>query len=208
MAQIIVPGNAAPGQVLVGTKFSAGTMTENGTVNITPSGSAQSLPAGHIAGGTVAAVVVPVANVLAGTTIAGQGGTMVNQGALNLNPSQSSPISIPAGYYNGSGHVLAAGGKSYATGTLVTTNASFDITGLGFVPSFVMYYLYGATGAYNGGHGTAVLAGDMHAGSGATVNCIWAGSGAGSTCTFGASSVTNLYAGGTSGWNLKWYAFE
>ncbi|AZV57918.1 hypothetical protein [Clostridium sp. AWRP] len=76
-------GNAVESQVLSGVDFSNadgklrhGTMPNNGAINITPSGSAHTIPAGYTSGGSVSAVSVPVANVLSGTTIAGQVGTM------------------------------------------------------------------------------------------------------------------------------------
>lgn len=110
MAQLILPGDAGFGDVLAGKHFSAGTnyntagaMPNNGAITITPSGSTQAIPAGyHNGSGQVSAVVVPVANVLTGTTIAGVAGTMPNQGSPTLNPGQS----ISAGYYSG-GSVLA-----------------------------------------------------------------------------------------------------
>lgn len=105
-------GNAVESQVLSGIKFSnsdgqlrTGTMPNKGAVTITPSGSAQTIPAGyHNGSGKVSAVTVPVANVLSGTTIAGQTGTMPNRGAVTLTPGTADQI-ISAGYHNGSGKV-------------------------------------------------------------------------------------------------------
>ena len=51
-----------------------------------------------------APLVVPVDKVLAGITIAGQTGTMVNKGAVTIVPGKDNK-SIPAGYHNGSGVV-------------------------------------------------------------------------------------------------------
>lgn len=85
-----------------------GTMPENGALNYTPSASAQTIPAGHTTGGTVAAVSVPVASVLAGTTIAGQAGTMPNKsgawqgGAFEgFDPTDGVLLKPAAGYYDG-----------------------------------------------------------------------------------------------------------
>ncbi|WP_248930146.1 hypothetical protein [Paenibacillus hamazuiensis] len=107
----LATGNAGTGDVLAGKTFSnatttgaTGTMPNNGALNYTPSGNAQSIPAGYTSGGTVSAVSVPVANVLVGTTIAGQTGTMPNRGATVITPSSSNQT-ISAGYHNGSGYV-------------------------------------------------------------------------------------------------------
>ncbi|OXL87336.1 hypothetical protein BCV73_32920 [Paenibacillus sp. SSG-1] len=80
-------------------------MQYNGAVTITPGASDVVIPAGyHNGSGKVSGVSVPVANVLAGTTIAGQEGTMPNKGAITLNPG-SSDVAIPTGYHNGNGKV-------------------------------------------------------------------------------------------------------
>lgn len=109
-----------------------GNMPENGAINITPSSANQPIAAGHTSGGNVAAVVVPVANVLSGTTIAGQAGTMPergNVGAINLT-SQNQSYTIPAGHHNGSGYVQAtyAAGKPYASGSGTVTSSSTTYT--------------------------------------------------------------------------------
>lgn len=110
MASLYFPGTATPSQVLAGQTFcgnvnynAAGIMTNNGAYNITPSGSAQTIPSGyHNGSGSVAAVTVPVANVLTGTTIAGQAGTMANNGATGTTlTSQGQSYSIPSGYTTG-----------------------------------------------------------------------------------------------------------
>lgn len=96
-------------KVLTGTTIAgtAGTMANRGAVAITPSAAAQTITEGyHNGSGTVAAVTVPAANVLAGTTIAGTAGTMVNRGAVAITPSASAQA-IAAGYHNGSGTVAA-----------------------------------------------------------------------------------------------------
>lgn len=92
------------GQVLAGIKVHGvagdlvtGTMPNNGAINRTPTTSSQSIPSGFTTGGTVGAVIVPVAKVLNDTTIAGITGTMSNNGALNYIPS-ASVQTIPAGY--------------------------------------------------------------------------------------------------------------
>jgi hypothetical protein len=116
-------GDAVAADVLTGKTFSnktnsgvAGAMPENGALNPTPGAAAVPIPAGHTTGGQVAAVVVPVANVLAGTTIAGQAGTMTNRGAYTASlTSQNQSIAIPAGYHNGSGYMQA----TYAGGIII-----------------------------------------------------------------------------------------
>ncbi|PRR85946.1 hypothetical protein [Clostridium luticellarii] len=105
-------GNAVESQVLSGIKFSnsdgqlrTGTMPNKGAITITPSGSAQTIPSGYHNGqGKVSAVTVPVANVLSGTTIAGQAGTMPNKGAVTIMPGTADKA-IEKGYHNGSGKV-------------------------------------------------------------------------------------------------------
>jgi len=62
-----------------GTKLT-GTMVDRGNLSFTPGPTDQTIPAGkHGGSGKVAAVAVPAANVLAGTTIAGTAGTMPNR---------------------------------------------------------------------------------------------------------------------------------
>ncbi|MEW9697933.1 hypothetical protein [Paenibacillus sp. SI8] len=108
MAQLIVAGNATAAQVLTGSTFSAGplsgtpgTMPNQGAVTITPSASNQAIPAGyHNGSGSVPAVVVPAANVLVGTTIAGTAGTMPNRGAPTFTPTTYDQ-GISAGYFSG-----------------------------------------------------------------------------------------------------------
>ncbi|GIO51749.1 hypothetical protein [Paenibacillus cineris] len=76
-----------------------------GAQTITPGPGDISIPAGyHSGGGKVSGVSVPVANVLAGTTIAGQTGTMTNRGEVTITPGPADQ-SIPAGYHNGAGVV-------------------------------------------------------------------------------------------------------
>ncbi|QMV43751.1 hypothetical protein [Cohnella cholangitidis] len=85
---LALTGSAADADVLATKTFyntdaktkRTGTMVNRGAVSITPSASAQAIPAGyHNGSGTVAAVAVPAANVLTGTTIAGTAGTMPNR---------------------------------------------------------------------------------------------------------------------------------
>ncbi|WP_051318374.1 hypothetical protein [Cohnella thermotolerans] len=98
MAQLYIPGTAAPADVLSGKSFSAGTnyiasgaMPNNGAVTITPSASAQTIPAGyHNGSGKVNAVTFDASKVLTGTTIAGTAGTMSNRGAMVITPSTTS----------------------------------------------------------------------------------------------------------------------
>ncbi|RMD04897.1 hypothetical protein D9O40_00660 [Clostridium autoethanogenum] len=163
-------GNAVETQVLSGVDFSNsdgklrhGSMPNNGAINITPSGSTQTIPAGYTGGGSVSAVSVPVANVLSGTTIAGQVGTMKNNGAVSGTiTNQGQSVSIPEGYTKGGsivanfanliasnikkdvniGSIIGSldieslGGKRYAEGNgTFTSSASFTIAGLNFTPS-------------------------------------------------------------------------
>lgn len=116
-------GNATAAQLLLGATAAAdtgpivGTMPNNGAVAITPTGSPQTIALGyHNGSGSVAGVTVPVANVLAGTTIAGQAGTMVNRGAVAMTPSAASQA-IAAGYHNGSGTVAAV---TFTPGNVLT----------------------------------------------------------------------------------------
>lgn len=113
MSSFLLPGSAIPSHVLVGDTFSAGSnfnaagsMPNNGALTLTPGASVQSIPAGyHNGSGSVPAVVVPAANVLTGTTIAGTAGTMVNRGGNSFSPLSAVAQAIPAGYYNGTGQV-------------------------------------------------------------------------------------------------------
>lgn len=80
---------------------------------LTPSGSDQAVPKGYYGGavgdGKVAAVVVPTAKVLNDTVIAGQQGTMPNNGSVgtvNLT-TEGAEYTIQSGYHNGSGKVKA-----------------------------------------------------------------------------------------------------
>lgn len=75
-----------------------GTMPNRGTMNIVPSATAQAIVSGyHNGNGSVLAVVVPAANVLAGTIIAGTLGTMPNQA------NGARPTSPDAGYGSSGG---------------------------------------------------------------------------------------------------------
>lgn len=111
-----------------------GTMPNNGAINRTPSTSAQAIPAGYTTGGTVAAVVVPVANVLSGTVIAGAAGTMPSNGALNYTPGLTTQA-IPMGYTSGGTVGIAPsniksiqrGEATIAGGQLLITIAAVDI---------------------------------------------------------------------------------
>ncbi|MNW50264.1 hypothetical protein D3C74_277120 [compost metagenome] len=101
-------GTAEPDQVLAGETFTndlgvqTGTMPNNGSVTITPSGSAQTIPEGYHDGtGTVSAVIFDAAKVLEGTTIAGTAGTMDDNGALGTITPGTTNQTIPAGYTSG-----------------------------------------------------------------------------------------------------------
>ncbi|MDQ0876753.1 hypothetical protein QFZ77_005412 [Paenibacillus sp. V4I3] len=107
-------GDAVAADVLTGKTFTngnssgiSGAMPNQGATTLTPSGTGPvTIPAGyHNGSGTVLQVTVPAANVKAGTTIAGVAGTMTDRGATTLTPSGTGPVTIPAGYHNGSGTV-------------------------------------------------------------------------------------------------------
>lgn len=120
---VVVPAaNVLTGTTIAGT---AGTMPNEGAVTITPGSTAQAIPAGyHNGSGTVPAVVVPAANVLTGTTIAGTAGAMPNRGAVTITPSNVAQA-IPAGYHNGSGTVPAVSvpAGNVLTGTTIAGTA-------------------------------------------------------------------------------------
>jgi hypothetical protein len=122
-AQILAPQTAygATGSKLTGA------MPENGAVNITPSASSQPIPAGHTSGGNVAAVVVPVANVLAGTTIAGQAGTMVNNGAGNTVTPSTANQTRAAGFW--SSLITILGDANLLAQNILAGITIFGITG-------------------------------------------------------------------------------
>ncbi len=101
-------GTAEPDQVLAGETFTndlgvqTGTMPNNGSVTITPSGSSQTIPEGYHDGtGTVSAVIFDAAKVLEGTTIAGTAGTMNDNGALGTITPGTTNQTISAGYTSG-----------------------------------------------------------------------------------------------------------
>ncbi|SHK93078.1 tail fiber protein [Desulforamulus aeronauticus] len=109
-------GTAVAGDVLASKTFInsggtvlTGTMVNRGAITITPSATDQNITAGYHSGaGKVSAVVVPAANVLTGTTIAGTAGTMVNRSGgwhigtfIGNNPTVGTLIKPPAGYYDG-----------------------------------------------------------------------------------------------------------
>jgi hypothetical protein len=160
-------GNAVAADVLAPKTFTngssaglTGTMPNRGAVTITPSASSQAITAGyHNGSGSVAAVVVPAANVLTGTTIAGTAGTMPNRGAVSITPSTSAQT-IQSGFHNGSGVVsgdvnlisanILAGvsifgvagnviaGKRSASGTGTLSGSTAAVSGLSFTPSVVI----------------------------------------------------------------------
>lgn len=128
---VVVPAaNVLAGTTIAGT---AGTMSNNGTVSITPSASPQGIGAGYHNGlGTVAAVTVPPANVLTGTTIAGTAGTMPNRGAVAITPSTVTQTII-AGYHNGSGSV--AGDADLIAANIKNGINLFNVIGTAPIPS-------------------------------------------------------------------------
>jgi hypothetical protein len=115
--------NVLTGTTIAGT---AGTMPNRGAVTITPSSAAQTIAAGyHNGSGTVAAVTVPAANVLTGTTIAGVAGTMVNNGAGGTVTPSASTQTKPAGYYSSAITISAVSvpAANVLTGTTIAGTA-------------------------------------------------------------------------------------
>ena len=161
-------GDAVAANVLAGKTFSndnntglVGTIPTKDAATYTPSASVQTIAAGQYLNGTqtINAVTVPVANVLSGTTIAGQAGTMANNGAKIITPSTNNQA-IPLGYHDGKGYVAGdanlissniAAGKSIfgVTGTLsagkkwakgIVAEGESTVSGLPFTPSVVITY--------------------------------------------------------------------
>ncbi|MHB1651383.1 MAG: hypothetical protein ACYCVD_02765 [Desulfitobacteriaceae bacterium] len=146
-------GNATAGQLLINATATVdagqivGTMPnkEGSATVLTPSGADIIIPQGYFGGvigdGKVAAVVVPAANVLAGTTIAGTAGTMPANGSPTIAPGVNAQ-SLAAGNYtggtvNGDANLIAANiltgisifgvagtAKRQASGTITSVNDS------------------------------------------------------------------------------------
>lgn len=155
-------------------------MQYRGAQTITPGPGDIPIPAGyHNGGGKVSGVSVPVANVLAGTTIAGQTGTMTNRGAVAITPGPADQ-SIPAGYHNGAGVVkgvtvpvakLVEGNtvagqagtlKDYSLTKLVSSGANYAVPKSVKAPNNGYLYIEPQTGYYTeglnaGGYGSVRL---------------------------------------------------
>jgi hypothetical protein len=169
---VAINGTAVDGDVLATKTYyntdakaqRTGSMPNNAAITITPSASAQAIPAGyHNGSGSVPAVVVPAANVLAGTSIAGTAGTMPNRGAMTITPGTTSQI-IPTGFHNGSGTVVGdvdliasnilngvnifgvvgniVPGKKFTTGSAssgsISSSTTYSVSGLSFSPSKIL----------------------------------------------------------------------
>ena len=130
VAAVIVPAaNVLTGTTIAGT---AGSMPNQGAVTLTPAATSVAIPAGyHNGSGIVSAVVVPAANVLTGTTIAGTAGSMANKAASAtvITPSTADQA-FPQGYYPGG----TGDGKVLGSASLVTANIKSGAT------------IYGVTG--------------------------------------------------------------
>ncbi|OPG91341.1 hypothetical protein B2I21_35165 [Chryseobacterium mucoviscidosis] len=149
-------------KVLTGTTIAgtAGTMANNGAVTIVPGNTAKPITVGyHNGSGTVSAVTFDATKVLAGTTIAGTAGTMINQGAGGTVTPGTTNQTKAAGYYSsaitisGSANLLAANIKNGinifgVVGTL--TEGSRSATGTTTSSASLTYF-------YNSG-GTEVTA--------------------------------------------------
>lgn len=114
MTQLILPGNAGPGDVRAGKYFCAGTNynaqgiapdQSNAGVILTPGPNDIAIPAGIFGGttadGKVSAVTFDTSKVLTGTTIAGTGGTMPENGPLNYSLPINGSFTIPSGHTSG-----------------------------------------------------------------------------------------------------------
>ena len=168
-ADLILPGDASPTDVLSAKTFSAGTnydkpgtMADNGALSYGPSTSSQAIPAGYTSGGTISAVggTATAADVLSGATFSsgngiGLSGSMPNNGSPTLT-MEASPISLSSGWYSG--------------GTVNPTIAIFTADGSGTIPSGVTSIRVIVVGA-GGGAGSSYTGngGGSGGGAGATV---------------------------------------
>jgi len=126
-------GTAQPAQVLDGETFTndlgvqTGSMPNIGSVTITPSGSAQTIPEGYHDGtGTVSAVSFDASKVLEGTTIAGTAGTMDDNGSLGTIIPSTTNQTIPAGYTSGG---TVSGDANLVSGNIKNGVTIFGVTG-------------------------------------------------------------------------------
>ena len=141
-------GTALVGDLLVGKTATVDAGAITGTMPnkvgsltvLTPSGADIIIPQGYFGGaigdGKVAAVVVPAANVLTGTTIAGTVGTMPNKvGSLTVITPSTVDQAIAQGYYGG----VVGDGKALGDLNLIEANIKSGVSIFGKVGTVPVY---------------------------------------------------------------------
>lgn len=114
-----------------------GTMVNRGAVVLTPSSVDQPIVVGYHNGlGKCAAVVVPVANVKVGTTIAGQAGTMPDKSgnvgapyALFQDTTAGIQVYPPTGYYPQGAAYVAVSDPDYVASNILAGKDIFGLVG-------------------------------------------------------------------------------
>jgi hypothetical protein len=201
MSDILLPGDAGFADVLSGKKFtSKNGYNIAGTMPVRTGATVGTLypAAGHLD-------VVPLNGYYDGTT--GSYVTLIDANFIAANI----PLGMNVFGLAGTG----ANVKRWATGALTTTTATtFNITGLAFNPSIVMYYKTPLSGNPYYAVGMAVASADINSGGTGMKSFDYYNSGAdnvnvGNAPVFGTGQVTALQIRfGLAGQNIKWYAFE